>query len=317
VKKKIHITLVSPIDVVKERNIVQKVCNTFNKHLKNSIEIVTHRYEYYPHEYHKSFQANFEAYHSLATSDLVVAILWYRLGTILPKNYTGKITGDQKVTGTQYEIEEAIYYERNLWVYHKSDAGSFTKEEAKEVGKQYQQLETFLDKIGLKFGKAKQTYCPFESSEFQMLLEKHLQAWLKKEYQLEVALPQKDEKNSIEELQLHPNYLVGLYASFIIVSLMAFLWMNATPKEVLSQTVRWIIWAYVLAIMAMGYMGIKALPTKLNGVYIDSFRVSFKKLLIRGAFMVWFASLFGLLVGFFGIPILKEGVLKFIYYLKE
>lgn len=303
-KKEIHITIISPTDVNKERDIIKEVCDEFNLYLRKKLKIVVHRWEDYPQVFHKDPQAGFNSYHELAKSDLVVAIMWYRLGTFLPKTYQGKVTGTQRVTGTQFEFEEAVHNTKELWIYRKTDDVNLSIDELATVGEQKQRLDLFLEAMELK-GEAKHGQHFFKHSDFKVKFQNHLQAWLKKEYNIEVVLAEQI-KSIFQEAQVHPNYFVGLYGFLVTVSLMLFMSVSFPVKDIFSETIQWFAWAYVLAILVMSVIGIKALPVELNGFYIDSFRTSMKKILVRGGFMVLFALLFGIYVSLFFIPPLIE-----------
>jgi hypothetical protein len=315
-KKQVHITLVSPVDVMKERNIVEEVCEEFNELLGNKLEIVVHRWENYPQVFHQDPQAGFDSYHELAKSDLIIAVMWYRLGTFLPEKYRGKVTGAERVTGTQFELEEAIQYQKNIWVYRKIDNVNLTIDELAEVGEQKQKLEQFIDAIGLKSAEARHGQHFFKHKEFKVKFQKHLQAWLKKEYDVKIVLARKT-KSSLKQPELHPNYLVGLYMVLVLGSIMAFMWTNMMHQDRFSETLRQIVWGSVSILLLMVVIGIRALPVELNGFYIESFRVSLKKVFIRGAFILLIALLFGFFFGFFIIPSLKDSLLNFMYLWKS
>ena len=103
--KKIKIFISSPGDVRPERIIVQRVIERLNRKLSHYVSIEGVFWEREPLVVTSDFQ-------SLITrpsqTDIVVVILWGRLGTPLNKEqYKGEVTGKRPVTGTEWEFEEA------------------------------------------------------------------------------------------------------------------------------------------------------------------------------------------------------------------
>ena len=224
-KKRLNITIISPSDVTKERNIIEDISEKLNVLLEQeNVEIVCHLYKNYPPNYHADPQTRFMEYHALEETDMFIAILWYRIGTILPEKHKGKITNSKCITGTEYEIEYAISSRKPLWIYIKDEPINFTPDEVIEGGKQKERLNQFLKNIGIERGKAKNEIYTFTESEFQTLIEKNLRAEIFKRYNIRLKSLKSEQKhtNIIKSKMIDSVYYFGLYGMIAISIIILF-----------------------------------------------------------------------------------------------
>ena len=114
----------------------------------------------------------------------MISILWSRLGTKLPKDFT-RADGSRYDSGTEYEFEEAIEgFKSNgkpdLLVYRKMAPPSVRLDDEKELMERLEQkkkLDFFVDKWfhDKAEGTLKAAFHAFESpSDFEELVENHL-----------------------------------------------------------------------------------------------------------------------------------------------
>jgi len=178
VKKQINIFIISPSDVNSEREIARDVCSQLNEVIGSDVEVNSVLWEYKPQNYHKDPQGNFNAYKQpFGKFDIAIVILWERLGSFIPKEYVGKITGKSPVTGTQWEIEEVMAQcEMPLFFYFKTEKKLYGKDELQEGLQQKKLLETFLEDIDLQRGGTGRGYQEFDSADkFRDMLKSHLE----------------------------------------------------------------------------------------------------------------------------------------------
>jgi len=306
-KKQLHIAIISPSDVLKERDIVEEVCDELNLYIKKyKIEIVHHRYENYPPNYHVDPQTRFEEYHHFDNTDIFIAILWYRIGTVLVDKFKSKMTNISYVTGTQYEIETAISSKKPLWIYHKMDDDSIPMSKTIEVGKQKEQLSLFLSEIGIGLGNAKHSYHKFNGDEFKISLRYHIKEELEKRYKIKILLP-KCNLSSISpptgNQSIHPNYLVGLYGFLVITTLILFVWVE--KSDLIHKDVKNFINLYTTVFFAIMAIVVQGLPIHYKDKR-NTFREVFYALLKRAMFIMLFAILLSLFFWFLILWLMKD-----------
>lgn len=102
----IKVFISSPSDVNQERTIAMTVLNRLNRRYKEYLKIEGVFWKNRPLSAGSHFQDEIE---DPSTADIAVVILWSRLGTNLTKEFKGKITNKQPVTGTQWEFEDAMH----------------------------------------------------------------------------------------------------------------------------------------------------------------------------------------------------------------
>lgn len=151
-RKRLRIFISSPADVNEERLRAHLVIQKLARDYARFFEIEAYLWEHEPMLASGHFQ---DAIEPPSASDVVVLILYARLGTPLPEKtairaYTG-IDGRSPVTGTEWEFEEALAANRangapDLLAYRKTgDPGLSLTDAARraEQEKQWQGLESF------------------------------------------------------------------------------------------------------------------------------------------------------------------------------
>ena len=169
--KQLRIFFSSPTDVTPERRrgalVVEKLAKEFGRYF----EIVPTLWEFEPMLASGHFQ---DAIFPPSDTDIVVLILWSRLGTQLPertdlRQYRG-IDGRVPVTGTEWEFEDALQAHNakglpDLLAYRKtakSRAEFATEAEAVELGRQFKMLNAFWERYFVNQGEFLAAYSQFD-----------------------------------------------------------------------------------------------------------------------------------------------------------
>lgn len=300
--KQINIFVASPSDVNVEREIAREVCEEFDDIVGEDIEIVPILWEYHPQVYHKDAQRNI--HDELDRCDMLVVVLWNRLGTII-EGYEGAITKSKKVTGTQYEIERILANKKqSIHFYFKTKERSFTLEEVEEASYQKQLLDKFLEDINLTKGSTKHGYHEFEDAdEFQDKLRQHLKPEIEKICGRKIKLPKKNPTDTI-----NPNYFVGLYGFLAIIVVMIFL--STVQSNTFSHNIKTIFSLFSAIVLGIIAIAVKELPIHQQNYHESSFKKVFSTLLLRGLFMVGSAILLTAYMWFYAFPAIQELIQK-------
>ena len=167
----------SPGDVAQERFLTERVLTRLQNVYRHVCQLEPIFWEHEPLTADRSFQ---EGLISPRETDIVICILWSRLGTRLPKN----VTGDANLTGTEFEFVEAIEGRKqkgvpDLLVYRKTArpfADLSDKRRRAEALSQIEALEAFFDKwFTNQEGALIAAFHPFErEDDFEQHLEHHL-----------------------------------------------------------------------------------------------------------------------------------------------
>lgn len=178
--EKIRIFISSPGDVGQERVISTRVIDRLNGEFSRYFKIVPYLWEHEPLQAHAPFQDQIIL---SSDTDIVVIILWSRLGTRLPEN-VHREDGSFYISGTEYEFEIALnaYKEKgmpDLLVYRKQQEPNINiNDESLLLEKldQKKALDSFVDKwFGSAAAGFKAAFHAFRSvDEFENLLEEHL-----------------------------------------------------------------------------------------------------------------------------------------------
>jgi tetratricopeptide (TPR) repeat protein len=183
------IFLSSPGDVAEERALAEFVFQRLSDELADVAQLSFLIWEHEPLFGHTGFQQQLER---PSQSDLVVIILWSRLGTRLPADYA-PVKGEQAPTGTEFEINDSLtsYAARgkpNLLIYRKMPGPQIGlgSKDFEERSEQYRRLDeycrrTFYDEQG---ATTVAHHLFAASQEFERKLAMHLRRWVDQELHL-------------------------------------------------------------------------------------------------------------------------------------
>ena len=171
----------SPGDVFEERAIASRVIDRLQSEYIGRVVLEPVLWEHEPLVATSTFQAQIV---KPSETDVVISILWSRLGTKLPEQFKRE-DGSRYDSGTEYEFEEAIEgFRRNgkpdLLVYRKTAPPSVRLDDEKDLMErlaQKKKLDLFIDKWfhDKAEGTLVAAFHPFESpSDFEILIENHL-----------------------------------------------------------------------------------------------------------------------------------------------
>jgi hypothetical protein len=189
--RKLRLFVSSPSDVAAERGRVENVVRRVQSDYDGGVNIEVIRWEESFYSARSTFQDQIA---SPAEVDLVLCILWKRLGSALPEDYN---RGDgSSRTGTEYEFEVAMdaALEQQLpdiLMDRKSAAITFTADRVDQERAELQALEGFWRRwIQNEKGHFTAGFKPFgDPDEFEVLLEKDLRVWLSRQFE-EVTWPE-------------------------------------------------------------------------------------------------------------------------------
>ena len=186
--KTLQVFISSPGDVYEERAIANRVIDRLQGEYIGRLVLEPVLWEHEPLVATSTFQQQIV---KPSETDIVIAILWSRLGTRLPKDFT-RPDGTRYKSGTEYEFEEAIEgFRKNgkpdLLVYRKMAPPSVRLDDEKELMERLAQkksLDEFVDKWfhDRAQGTLKAAFHAFDSpSDFETLLENHLHKLVERE----------------------------------------------------------------------------------------------------------------------------------------
>jgi tetratricopeptide (TPR) repeat protein len=172
----IKIFVSSPGDVAQERFLAEKVLIRLQNVYRHVCKLEPIFWEHEPLTADKSFQ---EGLISPRQTDIVICILWSRLGTRLPRNVSSV-----HLTGTEFEFVEAVEGRKqkgfpDLLVYRKTAkpfADLSDKQRRREALGQIEALETFFEKwFTNQEGALVAAFHPFQcADDFEQHVEHHL-----------------------------------------------------------------------------------------------------------------------------------------------
>ena len=179
--KTLRFFISSPGDVFEERALAGRVIERLQSEFIGKVVLEPVLWEHEPLLATATFQTQIV---QPSDTDVVVAILWSRLGTPLPSQFR-RADGSRYESGTEYEFEEAIAGFRkngkpNLLVYRRSTPPSVRLDDEKDLLERLAQKKKLDEFVGKWFhdqaeGTLVAAFHPFESpSDFEMLLETHL-----------------------------------------------------------------------------------------------------------------------------------------------
>ncbi len=182
----LKIFLSSPGDVAEERALAEFVFRRLAAEVAHAVRLTFVIWEHEPMFGHTGFQQQIER---PSQSDLVVSILWSRLGSRLPADFA-PAPGEPPPTGTEFEIRDALasYAARgrpSLLIYRKMPGPQIGlgSPDFAERSEQYRRLEefcqsTFYDADGAVV-VAHHTFT--DSHSFERRLAEHVRRWLDRE----------------------------------------------------------------------------------------------------------------------------------------
>lgn len=183
---KLRIFISSPGAVSEERALSVQVFERLGREFGDAVKLEIVLWEHEPLFGHAHFQDQIER---PSQCDLVVNILWSRLGTRLPSNFV-LAPGELPPTGTEFEVRDALAAYRllgkpNLLIYRKTAPPqvNLASTEAEESLRQYRMLDefcrhAFYDEQG-EVLVAHRSYA--EAYEFEKLLTEHARRWLERQ----------------------------------------------------------------------------------------------------------------------------------------
>lgn len=177
----LRVFISSPGDVAQERAVALRVLGRVQAAYGGRVTLEPMLWEQQPLLATQTFQAQLDR---PSSADIVVAILWSRLGTPLPISIQ-RPDGSRYRSGTEFEIEDALAAARNggaprVMLYRKTAEPSrwfATAEAALEASAQREGLDAFLSALlrNAADGSFAAAFHPFRTAgEFEDLLEIHL-----------------------------------------------------------------------------------------------------------------------------------------------
>lgn len=179
----VQIFISSPVDVSAEREISERVIARLDGIWKAHVRLRAKRWEKAHYQAVKGFQ---EAIGEMAAYDVVVGILWKRIGSPLPPDLYRRPDGTAYESGTVFEIESALAAGESgekpaVFILRNSEAVTFDAKTVDEEKQQYDRLlgwwqRTFRDQHG-HYRRGYQLYETVE--EFESRLEQLLESYLR------------------------------------------------------------------------------------------------------------------------------------------
>ncbi|MGB9045614.1 MAG: DUF4062 domain-containing protein, partial [Pseudolabrys sp.] len=183
--REIKVFVSSPTDVEHERSRVERVVERLNGQYSGIVRLACVRWEQKFYEARGSFQAQIP---EAANCDLVIGILWSRLGSELPPEMPPMPSGEPYPSGTAYEVLTAIEQSRlkgkpSVYLFRKTAPAVLPVEDEKSralVNQQLDRLKAFWGRfIKTSEGHFKAGYQEFATSDqFEAQLEALLRGWL-------------------------------------------------------------------------------------------------------------------------------------------
>ena len=183
-RKTLRVFMSSPADVRPERLIAERVVQRLDQEFALHLDLRAAMWEREPLLASHHFQDLITPPHD---TDIVVVILWSRLGTTLPGDrFTGPLSGGE-VSGTEWEFEDALksYRERNspeILMYRKTAearVGLADTNAAREQLEQKERVDAFFEKwfADRERGNPSRASWSFaDATQFENMLEHHLRA---------------------------------------------------------------------------------------------------------------------------------------------
>ncbi len=186
--RKLQFFISSPGDVCEERALASRVVERLQSEYMGRVALETVLWEHEPLVATATFQQQIV---KPSESDVVISILWSRLGTPLPAQFARQ-DGSRYESGTEYEFEEAMAGFRangkpDLLVYRRTAPPSVRLDDERDLMErlgQKKKLDEFIEKWfhDRTEGTLKAAFHPFESpGDFEILLENHLRRLIERQ----------------------------------------------------------------------------------------------------------------------------------------
>jgi WD40 repeat protein len=182
---RIRLFISSPADVLPERAIADRVVARLDGLWQSHVRLSSERWERRFYEASISFQA---ALGTMAGRDVVIGILWKRIGSPLPPDVFRRADGSAYESGTAFELETALDASEQsgkpaVYLFRKTAPVEFNALTVEDERRQYDTLlhwweRTTSDEAG-HFRRGYQTYSTLE--EFEDSLTKLVEDHLRKE----------------------------------------------------------------------------------------------------------------------------------------
>ena len=176
----VRIFISSPSDVNAERELAERVVLRIAGVWKPYLRLEPKRWERDFYQADRSFQA---AIGEMDAFDLVIGILWKRIGSPLPPDHFQRADGSAYESGTVFELETAIARAGKpaVYVFRNTAPVLFAAESVEDDQRQYRLLQswwerTFRDAEG-HFSRGYQTYSSLD--EFEQALEGLIEKFLR------------------------------------------------------------------------------------------------------------------------------------------
>ena len=192
-KTPVLVFISSPSDLMPERNVAEQVILRLDREFTYYLHVDAVRWERQP----LTADRHFQDIHNIPqprSTDIVVVVLWSRLGILLPPSeFRGAISG-RPVTGTEWEFEDALAGARatgrpHLMLYHKMEPAPLSDPDLAEAERKLNEawlVEAFIDRWfcaaeGKSFTAALHEFS--STAEFEERLYEHLRALLERRLQ--------------------------------------------------------------------------------------------------------------------------------------
>jgi hypothetical protein len=144
--KRLRVFISSPADVRPERLIAQRVVERLDREFAVHFYVDPVLWEREPLVATEHFQTLITPPHE---TDIVIVILWSRLGVPLPDDKPGPIT-NRRVTGTEWEFEDAVASYRarkqpDMLLYRKKSEVSSSLSDRAEIQRRLEQIDLVED----------------------------------------------------------------------------------------------------------------------------------------------------------------------------
>jgi eukaryotic-like serine/threonine-protein kinase len=177
--KKVRLFISSPADVTPERERAELVAQRLSGELGDTVAFEVVRWEDHFYSAHATVQAQIP---EAAECDIVVAVLWKRLGTPLPDDFRKTPAQTPYPSGTAYEILSAIEVRSqpnaqrpDIYVFQKSEPPTFSESELDQGRQQLLHLREFM----VSLQRNGRLLHQFETTdEFGVQLERLLRNWI-------------------------------------------------------------------------------------------------------------------------------------------